>query len=133
MQIPKLVPHIWVVDARDGMDKQLKLLFTGTNVDRHFGRNMMGQQLVKNNAGQYSREVFAAYHSVFTDKKPVFTERSDYYPGVEPEVERRIKVVLFPCTTDGEVIDFAIGLVTFERTDETILRGPRVVVLEVSP
>ncbi|WNK01461.1 hypothetical protein L2D14_08500 [Thalassospiraceae bacterium LMO-JJ14] len=121
MKIPHLVPNIWVLDAREGGGKELKFLFTGTVIDRHFGRNMMGGYLAKNYAGNYAKEVYAAYCSVFADKKPVYTERSDYYPDVEPEVERRIKVILLPCSSNGEIVDFAIGLTTFEKTDRNVL------------
>ena len=124
MQIPHLVPRIWVIDAREGVGEVMKILFTGTEIDHHFGRNLMGGYLVDNNAGVHSREVYDAYCSVFNDKRPVFTERSDYYPGVEPEVERRIRAVLFPCSRDGETVDFGIGLATFERTDRHVLDDP---------
>jgi len=124
MQIPRLVPHIWVIDAREGVGKGMKFLFSGTEIDRHFGRNLMGGYVVDNNAGVHSREIYGAYRSVFIDRQPVFTERSDYYPDVEPEVERRIRSVCFPCSSDGETVDFGIGLATFERTDSHILGDP---------
>jgi len=126
MQIPQLVPHIWVIDAREGVGKGMKFLFSGTEIDRHFGRNLMGVYLVDNNAGIHSREVYGAYRSVFIDKQPVFTERSDYYPDVEPQVERRIRTVCFPCSNDGETVDYGIGLATFEKTDSHVLGEPAI-------
>jgi len=126
MQIPHLVPRIWVIDAREGVGKGMKFLFSGTEIDRHFGRNLMGVYLVDNNAGIHSREVYGAYRSVFIDKQPVFTERSDYYPDVEPQVERRIRTVCFPCSNDGETVDYGIGLATFEKTDSHVLGEPAI-------
>lgn len=130
MEIPRLVPQIWVIDARRGIDDGLMILFSGTDIDLHFGRVLMGSCLTDNYAENYSREVFAAYRQVITDRRALYTERSDYYPGVEPEVERRIKVVLFPCAEDGSNVDFAIGLTTFENTEETELSAPLITWLD---
>lgn len=127
MQIPRLVPGIWVIDGRAGFEEGLKFLFSGTEIDRHFGRNMMGDYLRENYAEHYSKEAYAAYRDVFSDKRPVYIERSDYYPGVEPEVERRIKVLLFPCSSDGDIVDFAIGYTVFEKTDARRLGRPLIV------
>ncbi|MBO6520149.1 MAG: hypothetical protein JJ900_04570 [Rhodospirillales bacterium] len=130
MEVPRLVPHIWVVDGREGTARGLKVLFSGTEIDRRFGRNLMGEYLQPGYAEHYSHEAFNAYASVFTDKRPVYVERSDYYPGVEPQMERRIKVVVFPCSSDGETIDFSIGLTKFEKTRANMLAEPVIVQLE---
>ena len=124
MQIAHLVRHVWVIDGREGFENGLKILLSGTDVDQHFGRVLMGGYLTEDYAEHYSREVHAAYRNLFVDKRPLYTERSDYYPGVDPEVERRIKVTLFPCSKDDDVVDFAIGLTTFENTEERVLGTP---------
>jgi len=129
MQIANLVRHIWVIDGRGGFENGLKILFSGTDVDQNFGRVLMGSYLREDYAEHYAHEVHAAYCGLFTDKRPLFTARSDYYPGVDPEVERRIIVALFPCSSDGENVDYAIGLTTFENTEERILGAPVIAML----
>jgi hypothetical protein len=55
MDIPRLVPHIWVIDARRGIDDGLMILFSGTDIDLHFGRNLMGSYLTENSRWCCSR------------------------------------------------------------------------------
>lgn len=131
MEVPRLVPHIWVVDGRHGTSMGLKVQFSGTEIDRRFGRNLMGTYLQPGYAEYYSHEAFNAYASVFTDKRPVYVERSDYYPDVEPMMERRIKVAMFPCSSDGDTIDYSIGLTKFEMTNDEELGPPLIAQLDL--
>ncbi len=127
MEIPRLVPNVWVLDFRDGVDDGFQVLFTGTAIDDQAGRNVVGSTLEEHLAGQNTGQVLTAYRSVYEHKHAVYTERSDYYQHADSNYARRIKTMLFPCSSDGVVINYGIGLSIFEQTRTGELAAPLIV------
>lgn len=56
MAFPALVPLMFTIDVRDGLDKGLLVKFSGTQVDSHFGENLQGNTLEAVYQGDPDRE-----------------------------------------------------------------------------
>jgi len=129
MAIPDLVPHIWVLDFRDGISAGLLFKFSGTKIDERFGENLMGKRLEEVYDGHFNDQVFNAYRDVYRKRQGVFVTRSDFYERHGENSERSIAVMLLPCSSNGLKINYGLGLTTFELTDNSDLAEPQITFL----
>jgi len=113
MSIPHLIPNLWVLDFRNGIENGLVIQFSGSKIDEAFGENLMGKNLEDVFQGHPKDEMMNAYKSVYTRKQAVFISRSDYYENRGVQSLRKIKVLLYPCSTNDVDINYCVGLTTY--------------------
>ncbi len=111
MLIPRIVPHIWVLDFRGGLSGGVPLHYSGTYIDSHFGRNITGLTVGEHYQGHdYETVVENLYFKVFSDKKIAYAKRRVHF--IDDFVDRvnMTESILFPCSHNNQDIDYAIGV-----------------------
>jgi hypothetical protein len=121
MTVPKLVPNIYVIDFRKGVENGLLMKFSGTKIDKHFGQNIQGKYLEETYTGDDKKEIlFELYRICFFDKKPIFANRVVHYDEGKTNARYRLSTLLFlPCSSDGEEINFGVGMVSYTYSDHS--------------
>ena len=114
MKIPRMVSHLWVMDFRSVSENGLLVHFSGTKVDEQYGFNIMGKTFDECYTGDYKEQLIEEYFTpVYASKKIGFTRRKDFYQDSTWRTHRVIETMLFPCSSDGEVINFGAGVTNF--------------------
>lgn len=114
MKIARLVSSIWVLDFKNGLDDGLPFHFSGTQIDETFGRNITGQDFEKIYPGEfYDQLINQTYHQIYLQKRPCYTRRAERY--LDDLIDKRpaIETILFPCSSDGENINFGLGMTNY--------------------
>ena len=76
MNVPGLVPHLWVFDFRNGMDDGLLFHFSGTKIDSHYGYNITSHIMEDCYNWNYPDELIdGCYRQVYLQKKIGHTSR----------------------------------------------------------
>ncbi|MBC8445028.1 MAG: hypothetical protein H8D75_00165 [Rhodospirillaceae bacterium] len=120
MEIPALVPNVWVIDFREIENRGCLFHFSGTEVDRNYNRNITGIPLEELYSGNdFERLVEHCYQNVYYKKRPAYSKRSVHFHDGFIDKFRRIEAILVPCSEDGENVDFAIGLAFYNISDES--------------
>jgi hypothetical protein len=114
MEIAPLVKHVWVIDFRDGVENRPTLLFTGTHIDAHYGMNITGKCFEDIYVeDDFDTAIGNNYYQVYLQKKVSFTRRLAHYHDDRVDRFETIEAMLFPCSSNDEVIDFGIGYVEY--------------------
>jgi|GEM_PF-2858890 len=117
LQVPHLVPSIWVYDLRDDEKKEkLRLNFCGQkHVDMH-GFNPMGMNDTDLFVGDpLIDRINAFYEKSISEKKTGFTTRyKDYTLSTGEKHWRYLEFLFFPCSTDGHTVNWGIGCINFD-------------------
>jgi len=129
MRIPKLVPDIWVLDFRQGIDGGLLLHFSGSRIDGKYGEPITNKRVEDIYSGHFGEQILDALRKVHLEKCGVFFTRNDFFERSGSQLVRRIVAVNYPCSSDGENVDFGIGLTTFEETKQQELDEPIISIL----
>jgi len=124
MMVPHLVPDIWVMDFRDGIDGGLRFLFSGTRLDKEFGTNLMGKTLEEVFSAHSREEMLDAFRQAYLRKQGLYVSRFDYYELRGKHAVRHIRALSYPCSTDGVEIDYAIGMTTYSEADGSGVTEP---------
>lgn len=116
MQVPRLVPNVFVHDYRNGTDKGLFIKFSGTRIDEHYGRVVQGHYFQDTYVGDDKHDRYIPLHyEAIAKKKPFFAQRSVRYESDEFETKFRLSTALYvPCSSDQVTVNYAIGIVFFE-------------------
>lgn len=119
---PKLVPNIYVVDFRDGVEKGTFIKFSGTKIDKHFGQNIQGKYLEDTYTGDYKSEVlFELYKTCYEGKKPVFASRVVHYDEGKDNARYKLStLVFFPCSSNGGDVDYGLGMVCYTNSEKSV-------------
>ncbi len=79
MKIPKLVSNIWVFDFRNGISDGMQYLFSGTAIDAHFGKNIMGLRFEDVYFAEDAKKLIEnSHHQVYLQGKIGYTHRNLY-------------------------------------------------------
>lgn len=114
MKISRLVAWTWVLDLQNGLENGLIFHFSGTKIDTTFGRNITGLDFEKIYPGKYYDELInQTYHQVYLQKRACYTRRIERYVDEFIDTVATIETVLFPCSSDGKNINYALGLTRF--------------------
>ena len=111
MKIPHLVPHIWVYDLRseEGREKLL-INFAGGHHDTIHRENIIGKFDVDVFNGETNSDLLGAYKSSIENKTTAYTTRYEKYSmGNDRQRFRSVETLMFPCSTDEEYVNWAIG------------------------
>ena len=118
MKIARLVHNIWVFDFRNGLEDGLVFHFSGTKIDELFGRNITGLDFEKIYPGEHRDELInQTYHQVYLQKRPCYTKRFERYHDDLIDKYTTIETLMFPCSADGENIDFGLGMTKYTQSE----------------
>lgn len=115
MAVPRLVPQIFVADFRNGMDDGILIKFSGSYIDEYFGRNIQGKYLDDIYNGRdgldFVREI---YRRCYVNGQLCFRRKSTSYTHrIFGERDVLQTFILFPCSTDDQVVDYGIGYAVY--------------------
>lgn len=112
MKVARLVSGVSVFDFTGGVDQGLSFKFTGTGFGSHYARNVTGKALQEVYIGDEAAEkLFAIYERAYRERRACHAKR---YVRFERGIRRMSGLwesIMFPCSGDGEVIDYGIGYV----------------------
>ena len=57
------------------------------------------------------------YRQVYLQKRPSYTRRVEHYFDEIIDTRPTIETIVFPCSSDGETINFSIGLANFTHAE----------------
>ena len=122
MEIPKLVPHIWVYDLRTEKGRQRLLNnFTGSHIDNSWHTNMQGVYDMDFFDGNPTMEQIGQ-HRLNCIKQRRIGYSKGYIEYRKPNGFNAIKLaecLIFPCTVNAGPIEWAIGCAVYEQTHYT--------------
>ena len=118
IDIPKLLPHIGLIDVIDGgADFRYRLL--GTRLNEVFGEDFTGQLVSETKQGEYGELLLDLYRSVVTERAPIVSESVFEYKGKE---HLNIHRLLLPLAKDGEEVDMIMFMNRFQMRDRMVPR-----------
>jgi hypothetical protein len=123
--IPKLLPHLLLVEILDG---RYRYRVCGTEVERHFGCSMGGKCVDELMRGEYLAYINSLYERLIATCAPVYSESA--YANAETgraggHSVFRTKRLMLPLSSDGDAVDMAlVGQVFFSNRgagEQTVL------------
>ncbi len=121
VEIPKLLPHLTLIDVVDG-GSRFRFRLVGTALVQGYGRDYTGlySDEVSPPASPHRDALSSLYRSVCNGRKPVFVRARYRMPnGLTTNSDR----ILAPLSRDGQAVDMLISALTFDYG-----RGPRNVI-----
>lgn len=124
MEIPSLVKFIYVIKVEPKDGKRLLFHFCGTALDEIYEKNVQGLYLEDFYSGDNKETVINNINAIIDEKRPYYFVNTAQFKQPDYEKRRKIKRLGVPCSSDGNTIDFNIGLVYFDThvsDDEDLL------------
>jgi len=113
MEIPHLVPHVFVFDVLNSSDK-LMLKYCGTKIDGFYGVNMTGKCIIDYYKGEEGfDEVEAIFWQGIHTKKPAYTCRTIHLENDYVNKYMVAETVMFPCSSDAKTINYTLGFADY--------------------
>ncbi|MEQ8665162.1 MAG: hypothetical protein RIC16_05500 [Rhodospirillales bacterium] len=127
MQVPRLVPYIWVYDLRtEEKTQRLAMGFAGERHTEMHGRNVSGMgDAVICSAYGFSDEVVEFYHKAIRERKVGYNRRDTVYDDGFDTRHHNLECLFFPCSSDGETVNYGVGCLNWSTTftkSETLYR-----------
>jgi len=114
--IPKLLPHVMLVDVTD--DGRYRYRLIGTENERAHGINATGCYLDEVLKGaEYRAHVIALYDQAVRERRPVYSESLFLSPEMG-SIERHTKVIFMPLSEDGEHVNVMLVMQVFLYIDQ---------------
>ncbi len=116
MEIPRLVPNVYILDFRQGIEDGLLMKFVGTAVEANYPSRLQGGYLDKLYTGHDAKELFMdVYRRSYLHAESFFTRRIvRYIVNNENEKYRLATVLFFICFSDDGNVDYGIGFAKYE-------------------
>ncbi|MBO6521812.1 MAG: hypothetical protein JJ900_15600 [Rhodospirillales bacterium] len=124
MEIASLVKFIYVIRVEPKDGKRLLFHFSGTAFNEIYEKNVQGLYLEDFYTGDNRDTVIENNNAIIDEKRPYYFVNTAEFIQPEYEKRRKIKRLGVPCSSDGETVNFSIGLVYFDihaRDDEDLL------------
>ena len=124
MQVPSIVPNLFVIDLRGGYEKGLLIKFSGTLIDEHFGGNIQGRFLEDVYRGD--RDVTTIrdlYRRCADDSEVYFRQRTSSYEfhirGIERGAQDLLIIPISDSRIDAECrrVAYLLGIASFKIKD----------------
>ncbi len=120
MKVHRLVPGIFVYDIKKYPD-EFVMHFCGTDIDRLYGRNMVGQRPKAQYRGpDLFTPVCGVYRQAVTQKKPCYTIRNVHLMNDRVDTFTTIETVLVPCSANDADIDFTLAYADTRVSSEPV-------------
>ncbi len=116
MEIPRLVPNVYILDFRQGIEDGLLMKFAGTAVEANYPSRLQGGYLDKLYTGHDAKELFMdVYRRSYRHAESFFTRRIvQYMENNEDEKYRLATVLFFVCFSDDRNVEYGIGFAKYE-------------------
>jgi hypothetical protein len=109
--IPRLLPHLMLVDVQPGVRYRYRLIGT-ENVLEH-GVDATGRYVDEVVPGlEYKEHVLKLYGECVRERRPVYSE-SEFLSPVGFRTERLLKVLFLPLSEDGETVNMVLVIQIF--------------------
>jgi hypothetical protein len=114
VEIPKLLPHLMLVEVMDG-GARFRYRLAGTEIERRVGCHMTGRYVDELTTGRYGAYIHGLYQTLLTTRRPIYSESA--YGQIEdaPLVAQRL---MLPLSSDGRTIDKVLcgQIVSYSKT-----------------
>lgn len=114
MNVASLVSNIYVVKVEPKDDKRLLIHFSGTNIDDLYERNVTGHYLEDIYTGDNREAVMDNMNALIDQKQSYYFVDTAEYKQASYQKRRIMKRIACPCSSDGETINYLVGLVIFD-------------------
>jgi hypothetical protein len=105
IEIPRLLPHLMLIDVVDG-GARFRYRLAGTEVESRFGCSMVGRYIDEMMRGRYSDYLHDLYRELIASRRPLYSE-SAY--GSEDDAPSQARRLMLPLSSDGSVIDMVLA------------------------
>ena len=105
IEIPRLLPHLMLVDIVDG-GARLRYRLAGTEIESRFGCSMVGRYVDELMRGRYNAYIHELYRELLATRRALYSESAYGPDGNSPLYTRRL---MLPLSSDGERIDMVLA------------------------
>jgi hypothetical protein len=105
VEIPRLLPHLMLVDVVDG-GARFRYRLAGTEIESRFGCSMVGRYIDEMMRGRYSDYLHDLYRELLASRRPLYSESAYASDDSAPLQARRL---MLPLSADGSVIDMVLA------------------------
>lgn len=113
-EIPKLLPHLQLVEVRDG-GQRFRYRLAGTALVAAFGQEYTGKYLDALFTGERLAAARHVYGTVCRERRPVFL-RNSY--GTNRDMRMLANRLYLPLSDDGHTVNVILGALTFDWGDK---------------
>jgi len=114
MKIARIVPNVYVLDYRDLGANGLQFKFSGTKVDELWGMNAQGKAFDNIYKGENYIPLIEEGFKKIKDEKFIFYSNRYELFDVENNEYKHVENLAFPCSSDGEEVNFVIGFLWYD-------------------
>jgi hypothetical protein len=120
LDIPKLLPHVLLVEVHDGGRYRYRVVGT-ENVTEH-GIDATGRYADEVIPGpEYKAHVLQLYAKCVRERRPVYSE-SLFLSPIGLQTERHLKVLFLPLSADGNAVNMVLVVQLFFYVADTVRR-----------
>jgi hypothetical protein len=122
LDIPRLLPHVWLVDVENGDPVVFRYRIVGTAIDRAMERTLAGRRMHEVSPDFYTRpEVCGPYLTLLQSCQPSYRKGLPLFAHNQQysELER----LLMPLATDGNTVDMLFCITLFYLPDGSIIKS----------
>jgi hypothetical protein len=105
VEIPRLLPHLMLVDIVDGGARLLYRL-AGTEIESRFGCRMGGRYVDELMRGRYNDYIHELYRELLATRRALYSESAYGPDGNSPLYTRRL---MLPLSNDGRRVDMVLA------------------------
>lgn len=122
MEIPRLVPNIYIMDFRKGIEDGLLMKFAGTAVEENYPTPLQGGYLDKLYTGHDAKELFMeTYRRSYLYAESFFTRRIVHYVENDAREKYRLATALFfVCFNESDEVNYGIGFAKYEFCQDKV-------------
>lgn len=105
VEMPRLLPHLMLVDVVDG-GARFRYRLAGTEIESRFGCSMVGRYIDEMMHGRYGAYMHGLYRELLASRRPLYSE-SAY--GAEDDAPLLARRLMLPLSSDGSAIDMVLA------------------------
>lgn len=105
VEIPRLLPHLMLIDVIDG-GARFRYRLAGTEIESRFGCPMMGRHIDELMRGRYAEYMLSLYRELLATKRPIYSESGYGRDESSPLYTRRL---MLPLSSDGQSVDMVLA------------------------
>lgn len=111
VDIPPLLPHIYLIDIEGGDDLSFRVRLMGTHLVQVFAKDYAGHLLREIDLDDHMQLILAEYKEVAETMEPLCSRHNFINHAGRPFDYERL---LLPLSADGEVVNHLFGGMTFK-------------------
>lgn len=113
VEMPRLLPHLMLIDVIDG-GARFRYRLAGTEIESRFGCSMVGRYIDEMMRGRYADYLHDLYRELVSSRRPLYSESAYGSDDDSPLQARRL---MLPLSSDGAGVDMVLAgqLFTFRH------------------